>query len=523
MIKNRKLRLGIYTLLPGILFYLAWPPKDLFFLSFVAFIPLFLLEKETENSKGYGWLTYAAILFWNILTTWWVWYASPAGSIAMLLANSALMLLPWLGFRKAKRTIGENKAFFAFVTFWLLFEYIHLNWQITWPWLTLGNVFAKHNNVVQWYEVTGTLGGSLWVLLANIYIYKSIKSASKKRWLQPALVLLIPIGFSVIFRFLSTQVSYAVFETYETLLVQPNVDPYEKFNKGQEIATLQKMLNLVEDSITPETKYVVMPETAVVEYVDEDNAMGFESIRILKAFAAKHPQIHLITGVSTYNFYNRFEKRSETARKTADGDEYESYNTAMEMDSAGNIVWYHKSKLVPGVEKMPYPKLFGFLEYFSIDMGGISGSLGGDSTAKVFKAGEKPDVASLICYESVFPGYVIDFVNKGAEILFVITNDGWWKDTDGYKQHMYYATLRAIENRREVLRSANTGITCHINRLGDIQTRTKWDEAVVLRVQANNHAKKTIYTRYGDYIGKVASFIGVIFILSIFVKARVSK
>jgi apolipoprotein N-acyltransferase len=521
MIKNRKIRLAIYTFLPGLLFYLAWPPKDFFFLSFIAFIPLFLLEKETEHSKGFGWLTYATLLFWNILTTWWVWYASPAGSIAMLLANSALMLLPWIGYRKAKQSLGEGKAFFAFVTFWLLFEYIHLNWQITWPWLTLGNVFAKHNNVVQWYEVTGTLGGTLWVLLANVYIYKATLLKGKKVWLKPALILILPICFSIVYRFLSTQISYAVFETYQTILVQPNVDPYEKFNPGQEVNTLRKMLAMVEDSIDSETKYVVFPETAIVEYVDEDNATGYESIRLMQAFARRHPQIHIISGVSSYNFYNKFEKRSETARKTPQGDEYESYNTAIEVDSVGSINWYHKSKLVPGVEKMPYPKLFGFLEYFSIDMGGISGSLGSDSTAKVFDSGAKPDVAALICYESIFPDYVNDFVNKGAEILFVITNDGWWKDTDGYKQHMYYATLRAIENRREVLRSANTGITCHINRLGDIQERTKWDEPTVLKVQARNHALKTVYTRYGDYIGKFASFIAIIFILGIFVKRRI--
>ncbi|MEY2924564.1 MAG: apolipoprotein N-acyltransferase [Bacteroidota bacterium] len=521
MIKNRNLKLAVYTLLPGVLLYLAWPPKDLFFLSFIAFVPLFLLEKETENTKGFGKLAYTSLLFWNILTTWWVWYASPAGSIAMLLANSGLMLLPWIGYRKVKQSIGTEKALLAFITFWLMFEYIHLNWQITWPWLTLGNVFAKHNNAVQWYEVTGVLGGSLWVLLLNVLIFKAILAKSKKAWVKPSLLFIIPLCFSVLFRFLSTQVSFAFFPTYETLLVQPNIDPYAKFNKGQEINTLQKMLYLAEDSITEETKYVVMPETAVVEYIDEDNAISFESIRRLKAFTKRHPQIHLITGVSTYNFYNPFEKRSETVRKTADGDEYESYNTAMEMDSTGNISWYHKSKLVPGVEKMPYPKLFGFLEYFSIDMGGISGSLGSDSMAKAFEAGEKPDVAALICYESVFPGYVIDFVNQGAEILFIITNDGWWKDTDGYKQHLYYATLRAIETRREVLRSANTGISCHINRLGDIVQKSNWDEAIVLKARARNHAQKTIYTRHGDYIGRIAVFIGLIFILGIFVKRRI--
>ena len=170
---------------------------------------------------------------------------------------------------------------------------------------------------------------------------------------------------------------------------------------------------------------------------------------------------------------------------------------------------------------MPYPRIFGFLEKLSIDMGGVSGSLGQDDSATVFRAGDKPDLAPLICYESVFPGFVGRFVQKGADIILVMTNDGWWRDTDGYKQHMHYARLRAVENRKEVLRSANTGISCHIDQWGQILERTNWWEKDVLKVNVQAHEHSTFFSKHGDYIGRFGSFFGVFLFLGAWVKLKV--
>ena len=529
MIQNRTLRIALYTLLPGILFWLAWPPRDLFFLSFIALVPLLLLEKETHNTRRSGWMMYAALLFWNIILSWWVYYAEAPNSVThsllitfvMMAANAAVMYLPWWGYRKARKILGDGKALLVFVMLWLAFEHLHLNWQITWPWFTLGNIFAKHNEVVQWYEITGTLGGSLWVLWANVLIFKTVTSESKKwtTWLKPALVIIVPMLISIPFYFSAFE-RFFMYESdeYETILVQPNIDPNLKWEDGQKVSNLKKMLAMAEKEITPNTEYVVMPETAVVEYVDEDQMDNFESVRLLKAFAKKHPQIHIITGISTYNWYDKGEKMQPTARET-NGQYYESYNTAMEVSPSGETDLYHKMKLVPGAEKMPYPEVLSFLKFLQLDLGGISGSLGRDPYPKNFDAGDKPDVAPLICYESVFPGHVADFTRRGAEILLIITNDGWWRDTDGYKQHMYYACLRAIENRREVLRSANTGISCRIDALGQIQERTEWWIPTVLKVNATKQTRLTFFSRYGDYIGRFASFIGIFFLIGMFVKS----
>lgn len=214
------------------------------------------------------------------------------------------------------------------------------------------------------------------------------------------------------------------------------------------------------------------------------------------------------------------EPLSQTARKTKNGDYYDSYNTAISIDKKGNLDFYHKGKLVPGAEIMPYSKIFKFLDFLAVDLGGISGSLGSDKKPKVFNTSKNSNLAPLICYESVFPGHVAEFCREGAEILLVITNDGWWRDTDGYKQHMYYATLRAIENRREVLRSANTGISCRIDKLGKIHEQSQWWTREVIPVEVNSFHNLTFYSKYGDYIGRLASFIGSFFILGMIVKKK---
>ena len=104
------------------------------------------------------------MLIWNAGTTWWIWNSTAAGAIGAIIANSFLMGLPLWGFHIFRKKYGDKAGLLSFITFWLSFEYIHLNWQLSWPWLTLGNVFAKKTCWIQWYEITGTCGGSLWVL-----------------------------------------------------------------------------------------------------------------------------------------------------------------------------------------------------------------------------------------------------------------------------------------------------------------------------------------------------------------------
>jgi hypothetical protein len=138
------------------------------------------------------------------------------------------------------------------------------------------------------------------------------------------------------------------------------------------------------------------------------------------------------------------------------------------------LQYYHKSKLVPGTEQLPFVNTIPFLESLaiSLDENSASGTLGKSDRAMALGDGVK--VAPVICYESIYGDYVSDYVGDGAQWLAVVTNDAWWRNTAGHKQHFSYAKLRAIEQRKWVARAANTGISGFINPLGESVMESVW-------------------------------------------------
>ena len=519
----KKILYSLMAILTGLLLYLGWPPKYLFPFLFVGMVPLFYAHHhmESNNSKErkyFIWYVYLGLLVWNILTTWWVGYASVGGAIAMLLANTALMIIPFSAFVYTKNVLGENRALMAFVLYWLAFEYLHLTWEISYPWLTLGNGLAMMPWLVQWYEYTGILGGSLWILTINILVYKLLLSHSKKDIVQLSLVVLIPSIYSIVVYNIPEKDAP---ET-EVLVVQPNIDPYNKFAPGEELEQVNSFLLQAEKVITSKTQLVVLPETAIVEYLNEGDINNQESIILIQKFIAKHPNIEILTGASTYRFFGLNEKISATARDAGNGEKYDSYNTALLISKEGVKQIYHKSKLVPGVEKMPYPKVLGFLEYFSIDLGGISGSLGSDEKPVVFNT-RHFNLTPGICYESIYGDHLGKFSQMGSNVICIITNDGWWEDTDGYKQHLNYGRLRSIELRAPTVRCANTGISCFIDSKGNISNQTKWWQKDAFLCQVKPSTKLTFYAKSGNALGRMAAFVGVFFLLSVVVKNKVNK
>jgi apolipoprotein N-acyltransferase len=522
MLKSKNIYLLLAT---PILLWLSWPPRFLPFLAFIAFIPLLQFERQTREKpkKVYFWGIYLSLFLFNILNTWWVYHASFGGAVAMLIANTLYMTVPWLFFRITSRHFGDAKGLLALVFLWLAMEQIHFNWDIAWPWLTLGNVLADYPILYQWYEYTGVLGGSLWILALNISIFKIASTQNMKKLWKPIVLMVVP-GLISIFLYFSIQnrSSDILNNSGNMVIVQPNVDPYLKFTPALKYTAVEQMLRQAEAAMNEHTEMIIFPETSIVEGGEEANIQNFKSYQMVTAFCKKHPKVKIIAGANTHRFYSKEEDKSLTARTSRYGDIYDSYNTAIYVDSSGVTDFYHKSKLVPGVEKMPYPQLFGFLEYFAIDLGGISGSLGIDNEAKNF-TDDSLIYAPMICYESVFPEYVGEFVRKGANVLLIITNDGWWENTAGHKQHLAYASIRAVENRRMIYRSANTGVSAVILPDGRITLPTKyWEEDVIVAPIITNK-RITIFARYGNYIGRFSVYFSVFFILGSWVKAITSK
>ena len=220
----------------------------------------------------------------------------------------------------------------------------------------------------------------------------------------------------------------------------------------------------------------------------------------------------------------RFDKkRSKASRENPDGSFTEYYNSSLLIKKNLKNKYIHKSKLVVGVEKIPYSDYFPILEDIAIDNGGAVGSLGEEDTVKIFKTSNGA-IAPIVCYESIYPEFVAEQCRKGAELLCVITNDGWWGDTPGYKQHFSFARLRAIENRRWLVRSANTGKSGVISPTGEVISESKWWEEDVLLANTQLLSEKTIFSTYGDFLGRSAAFVWMlVFVYSISKKILPSR
>ena len=534
----KTLYLYLLALLSGLLLTFAWFPHGCTPLIFISFVPLFILEKNiTETPEKHHRATlflsgYLAFLTWNVLTTWWVKNASVGGAALAILCNSLLMTLVFWFYHRVKKKTGEKWAYLILCSFWITGEFLHLDWDLSWPWLTLGNIFANTPDWIQWYEYTGVFGGGLWILITNCTVASCfLKTTSAYRFqlnklkiIALTILLIMPVALSYLIKARAQAGLAGSTKVYDVVAVQPNIDPYNEKFSGSVDEQVKKMLTLAAEKIDSNTAYVLFPETALPELIWENKWDENESIQQLRTFIKKYPKLNIIIGAVTAKFYSPQEKRSATARKFTNEDAYyDDYNTALQLSHRETIQVYHKSKLVPGVEKLPFPSIFKFLDKLAIDLGGTTGSLGTQEERSVFSAFGL-NAAPVICYESIYGEYVGDYVNNGANFIAIITNDGWWGDTPGYKQHLKYGALRAIETRRWIARSANTGISCFIDPTGKILQETGWWVPAAIKGKIQMRNEITFYTRYGDYIARIAMLLSALLIIySLLIRFRIIK
>lgn len=518
------------SLISALLLSISWPTYGIPFFIFFAFVPLLLMEQEISkfskiNKKGwvvFG-LTYLAFFIWNVVTTGWLYHAkNPDGNNSLLavaipvIVNSLLMSLVFQLYYWYKKVRGTYFGLVFFVAIWLSFERFHLNWEFTWPWLNLGNAFSEYPQLIQWYDTIGATGGSFWILLINVFAFYTLRIWQAGR-IRKDLVKNISILVAIIV--LPLLISIYKYNSYQekpvgevtTLLLQPKLDPYtEKYSKDS-LQILGELLNLAEENSKTKVDFFIAPETAFPGNgsLSENGFNKSTSIAIAKEFLGKHPQSIFLTGASTHKFLFDEADTEDYSTEIQKGVWVNSYNSALQIIPNQEVEVYHKAKLVPGVEIFPYIRyLKPILGDAMLDFGGANSSLGIDKERKVFSnTFNKAKMAPIICYESIYGEYVTDYVKNGANLLAIMTNDSWWDNTEGHKQLLSYARLRAIETRREIVRAANSGISAHINARGDILQDTFYGDRTALLVKANLLEEKSIYTKIGDLISRIAIFV----------------
>lgn len=484
-------------------------------LVFVAWIPLFVvalrLKQQARGLLNFLAYAYFTAFIFNVGSTWWIWNSTAGGALMAFICNSLLMAgALTIGFGVFKR-LNTGLFLVGLGCTWITFEFVHLNWELSWPWLTMGNYFSIHPSWVQWYEYTGSLGGSFWVIAANILGVLLLLNLKYKQYAIAFIsILSIPLFISFM---VSKQADITKYPTQSVVILQPNIDPYtEKFNidPAQQV---ESMLGLVSPYL--HNSLAIGPETALQEAFIEKDFNRTRSFNLLND-ALTSTNSSLLIGASTFQLFDQ--KHSAACKALPNGTFYESYNTALFMANKKQD-FIHKSKLVLGVEKIPFSRWLPFLEQLSIDNGGTSGSLGVESEPKVFR-NEDQAYAPIICYESIYGAFVAEQCNKGATLLCIITNDGWWGNTPGHRQHNQFASLRAIETRKYVVRSGNTGISSVWNSSGECIKQLGYDTKGVLTAKVPLIKGKTFYVRFGDYLGWIAGFSWCSLLLNSFFNSR---
>ena len=532
----------------GVLMGLGWyfPFSPLLFIGLVPLIELieFYFSKNEEQKENTNteikkkkyftrlcFFIWIYFVIWNAGVYWWLWNALSVGVIGVFLLNAFLQLLPIIVYIFTRRFSVGFINYLSLVSCWLFFEYVHLNWVLSYPWMNIGNAFGEVPTWVQWYEYTGTFGGTLWVLLANILAYHVF------------IELEIKVGAFLVLVVVPIAVSYGMYSVYdknvennnqksvEIAVIQPNLDCYsEKFShnpKTGEPSTnyvpfekqIERYISLGQNVITDSTKYIILPETAFHKNATEYDYTSQQDLKPIFDFCRENNLI-LIAGADTYKFYTGNDTVPKTARKSSGGAYYDSYNSAVQFIPSSSISWqdsvsfYHKSKLVIGAETNPIKRILPN-QSASLLFVDIMGTMGMQDYRSVFVSPTtNAKVAPVICWEAVYGEFCTEYAQNGANIIVVPTNEGWWGNTPAPRQLWALSALRAIETRRSVARAANTGISGFIDQTGKDILKSNYGEQMALKYKVKLNNKITFYTLHGDYLGRLAGFLAVLFFIS---------
>ena len=502
-------------------------------ISLFGFVPLLCLDRiATFQGRKHVWVYhYSAFVLWNAFTTFWVCNATVGGGLFAIFANAFQMSLVFGLFRLSKKKFSGSLPYIFLAVTWIAWERFYFDAEISWPWLVLGNSFARTTWAVQWYEYTGTLGGSLWIWACNIGLFGLMVSLSDGSWWEKfnskakaaalggyTLLIALPLIASTCIKTPDTDNG----ESLDVMIVQPNIDPYNKFQamtQDQQNAILEgqirKMLNSRQDTCSP--LMIVAPET----FTNDITVGNYPLSRTWRRFTGMlkdYPGVNMLFGASSYDYIYSEKAPSNTARKIQDGVWYEAHNSALMIDGSARTEIFHKSKLVVAVEKTPYPAIFCKIDDL---LGGVMGRCIGQDEVSLLHVKDSSDmipVGCAVCYESVYGEYFTEYIRKGARAMTVITNDAWWGNTPGYRQHLSYASLRAIETRRAIARCANTGISAIILPSGEITQPTPWWEPAVIIGQIPLRDEITFFVSHGDITGRICTFMFMLLLLALIVR-----
>ena len=496
-------------LLSGVLLGVSFPSYPfihLELLAWVALVPLLVSLQGAEKAGELFRRAFATMLIFCVITLWWVSLATLPGGILTILAQTCFMTVPFFAFFAVKKKAGYRFALLALPFLWVAWEWLYMEQELSLGWLTFGNSQANLNLMIQYADTTGVWGISFWLLWFNVLAVLAL-TGKRQEALRPVflmlLMVLFPLLYSSLLLYRDGGASMSEGQLRVTL-VQPNIDPHRKWVSNNSVDIMGQYYRMTDSAVRDNRPdLVIWPETAIpFSIFGSDYVYDQQLLR----GSLRQWQVALLTGFVDISYKD---------------NQAEAYNASMLLEAGNGLPQiYRKIRLVPFAERVPYIDYFPWLGNATFSLSGIRG-WGKGSDAAVMKLSSSRGeivIANVICYESIFPGLVTEFVRKGARLLTVVTNDGWYGTSYGPYQHLAIGRLRCIENRRAMARCANTGLTVVLDKFGRTIAEIPWWEEQTLTAEVPLERTLTFYTRNPDILPKAAVVISALLLLFVFLR-----
>lgn len=500
----------------GLLLCLSFPNFNLYFLAWVALVPALvsLYDKNAGFALKAG-LLMGIVYFFG--TTYWIYHALYFyGSMPFILSILLVFLLSlylsiypaifcFLYCTALKKT--SLPSLFSAPFIWTSLEFIRSHAFTGFPWSSLGYSQYELLPVIQVADIIGIYGVSFLVVsvngvIADMFITKKIRADKP---LYSSLSFLG--GFICTALILISVISYGFFRlyqernfaTFKAAIIQGNIDQDKKWDVSYQKAVLHTYKELTLNVATKAPDIIIWPETALPFIFIEDKYLTEDLISFQK-------------GLNSYLLFGSILIKNVKDSERSGTQKNWLTNSALLLDKNGNISYiYDKIHLVPFGEYVPLKTILFFIDKLVYGVGDYYP--GNHYLSAVTPFG---DFATLICYEIIFPDMVRKFYTNGGDFIITITNDAWFGATHGPYQHFSMAVFRAIENRKPVLRAANSGISGFIDSNGRIIEASKLFERTYLFGEITKDKTLTFYTRYGD----IFSYLCIIVTTTLFVSFR---
>ncbi len=525
---GRRTRRLFLAVLSGAMLGCSFPPFHLGILASFGLVPLLVALRGVNAYRAALGYVYAAMLVFHAITVNWTGgyahgndpYMMIAGTVTIVV-HPLFYLLPMGIYLVLRRHQGEAVALAALPLLWVGYEYSHSLSEWSFPWLTLGNSQTYDLARVQFIAFTGVWGLSLWILLTNVLAFvfclrlATVPSGWKKggTWVWGGALTILYVLPSVYGQtVLSASAAETGTEKSITIgIVQSNVDPWAKWTAdGYDTYALYLRLtgHLLDSTRVDPPDMVLWPETAL-----PFDVLGPNNREFLAALRERLGEWHigLLTGLPHKVVYEDSLRAPGSARTDKrSGVRYDWFNAAAYIVPGDRQPdWYGKMKMVPFAERVPYANIFQFFDFLRWDVGIGGWQIGPDTTIFLDPA-TGARFSTLICYESTYPGFVAEFVRRGAEFLTLITIDSWWDHMSGAYQHQQIAVLRAVENRRWIARCAVGGISGYIDPYGRVHDTTELFTQRLLSRTIERRTALSFYTEHGDWLGEICLWLAVV-------------